>query len=179
MALLALVILAGFCCTSSAFGQTSEKQNEKLIIRQDEYTYKVPCVQDARTATFVIERDNKASEKKNKLTGQTGPNLYRPNSIIAVHYFPFDSSRITINDAEKILQSIPPAARQHGLKVTGYACAIGSVQYNQKLSQQRAQAIATLLSRHGYKIVSISGAGEVDNSSTLARLNRRVVVQVQ
>ena len=45
-AFLTLVILTGFCCTSTALGQTNEKHDEKLIIRQEKYTYKVPCVQD-------------------------------------------------------------------------------------------------------------------------------------
>ena len=118
---LALVILTGFCCTSTAFGQTNEKHDEKLIIRQEKYTYKVPCVQDARTDTFVIVRDKKVGGKKKTPTGQITSKLFQPNSIIAIHYFPFGSFKITAADAEKILQSIPPAVRQYGLKITGYA----------------------------------------------------------
>ena len=179
MTLFSLAILAGFCCTSFAFGQTGENQDEKLIIRQDAYIYKAPCVQNIRTDTFVIERDKQAKEKKKILTGQIPSKLFRSNSIVAIHYFAFDSSRITAADAEKILQSIPPSARQYKLDVIGYTCSIGSAEYNKKLSKQRAQAVAALLSKHGYKIMSIRGAGEVSSNSTLTRSNRKVVIKVR
>lgn len=76
---------------------------------------------------------------------------------------------------QQLMNQIPSGLR---VKVTGYTCSIGSEGYNEKLSRQRAEAVADFLRNRGVVIDSIEGKGECcPVSVTNLSQNRRVLIE--
>ncbi len=103
-------------------------------------------------------------------------------------HFAFDSSRVI--ESDKLKQQLEQTAMQlqenadiH-IEVTGHTDSMGSIEYNRKLSKQRADAVAALLIERGVtqqRITTIGkGASEpiANNSTESGRAqNRRVEVK--
>lgn len=94
-------------------------------------------------------------------------------------------------DAE-VLAKLPACSRIESITITGHTDRLGSRQYNQKLSEKRANAVAAYLKRKGVSArIDTQGVGETQPiqscSDTLAHTklisclapNRRVVIEVQ
>lgn len=97
-------------------------------------------------------------------------------------FFAFNSSKVASKKEIINLQSLADAAKNAGVKlsVVGYAdSATGSAEYNQKLSERRAQAVAEELVKLGVaeSQLVVEGKGGVDAESP-ARLNRRVIISI-
>ncbi|PSS57140.1 OmpA family protein [Pseudomonas sp. BBP2017] len=104
--------------------------------------------------------------------------------------FEFDSARLTPADKERLdtiatrLKNEAPTAR---LSVTGHTDSVGRDDYNQQLSEQRAQSVTDYLVSSGVpqaSFVSVQGAGEsqpeADNATADGRaMNRRVEIRIQ
>ena len=128
-----LIVGAFFMFTSSVWG---------LEIRQDFYSYSpaintpvhIPIHQ-----TFII-------------AGQ--PSFYaEPESHpFPVVYFDLGSARLSPDASNKLLMDLRKCCASCPLYLTGYTCSIGSENQNLKLSRYRAEAVATLLRRNGYKV---------------------------
>ncbi|AHV91328.1 OmpA family protein [Bordetella holmesii] len=99
----------------------------------------------------------------------------------------FDTGRATLKPALlPVLDSVAKSVEQHPelrVKTVGHTDNTGSVATNQKLSQARAQAVATYLSRHGVAASRIMVEGRAatdpigDNSTVDGRAaNRRVEI---
>ena len=86
----------------------------------------------------------------------------------------FDLDRAELKQKEKTQLDAIPA----GMFVTvdGYTCSLGKEQYNLKLSDIRAQAVANYLKSRGVLIVKQEGKGECCPVSTDKSKNRRVVI---
>lgn len=97
-------------------------------------------------------------------------------------FFSLNSSKIASKKEIINLQAIAEAAKNSGAKlvVTGYAdSATGSAEYNQKLSETRAQVVADKLIEMGVpqdKITVVPGGG-VDAEKP-ANLNRRAIITI-
>ena len=63
------------------------------------------------------------------------------------------------------------------LAVVGYADISGSTEYNIKLSQQRAEAVAEILRANGAEVAVVTGNGETEEYKDRF-LNRRVIIKV-
>jgi outer membrane protein OmpA-like peptidoglycan-associated protein len=94
-------------------------------------------------------------------------------------FFAFGSSKINSKKEEMNIASYAKAAADAGVKlrVIGWADVIGSDAYNQKLSLQRAEAVAELLRANGATVESVLGNGETSEYSTKF-LNRRAIIEV-
>lgn len=94
-------------------------------------------------------------------------------------FFAFGSSRIDSKKEEMNIAAYAKAAADAGVKlrVIGWADVIGPDAYNQKLSLQRAEAVAELLRANGATVESVLGNGETSEYSTKF-LNRRAIIEV-
>lgn len=97
-------------------------------------------------------------------------------------FFAFNSSKIESKKEIINLQSLADAAKNAGVKlsVVGYAdSATGSAEYNQKLSEARANAVAEKLVELGVpqSQLVVEGKGGVDTEKPV-RLNRRVIISI-
>ncbi len=86
-------------------------------------------------------------------------------SLDTIH-FHFDSSELT-DEAKQILMPIAKqlkAASEYTIEIVGHTDSIGSYQYNQKLSERRAQSVLEELQRLGVEgeRMSSSGKGEIE-----------------
>lgn len=97
--------------------------------------------------------------------------------------FEFDSAKLTANSTATLNEALKILQRHSDLKVevAGHTDSMGSVEYNQGLSQRRAQAVADYLIGKGAKAanISVKGYGELqpiaDNATEAGRAdNRRV-----
>ncbi|MCG2745124.1 MAG: hypothetical protein L6271_14555 [Desulfobacteraceae bacterium] len=62
------------------------------------------------------------------------------------------------------------------LFLTGYTCSLGVESENQKLSRHRAETVAALLRRNGYKVASAEGKGMIYGSNPES--NRMVEIKL-
>ena len=137
-----------------------------LEIRQDFYSY--PPVINAPVQipfhqTFIIA---------------ALPSFYtRPESRpFPVVYFDLGSARLSPDAGNKLLMDLRKCCAACPLYLTGYTCSIGSENQNLKLSRYRAEAVATMLRRNGYKVASAKGKGMIYGSTPES--NRRVEIKL-
>ena len=135
-------------------------------IRQDFYGYTSAIntpVQIPIHQTFVIERQ---------------PSFYaRPESHpFPVVYFDLGSAWLSPDASSKLLMELRECCAACPLYLTGYTCSLGVESQNQKLSRQRAETVASLLRRNGYKVASEEGKGMIYGSNPEG--NRRVEIRL-
>ncbi len=108
--------------------------------------------------------------------------------------FGFDSADLTTADQQELdgviakLDPYRPLLRDNvaHVNVIGHTDSVGPEDYNQKLSERRAQSVASYLESPGKvrpEVVQVSGSGETDpigdNGTEAGRdLNRRVVIEI-
>ncbi len=93
-------------------------------------------------------------------------------------FFAFGSAKIDSKKEEMNIAAFAEAAAAAGAKVrvTGYADTIGAEDYNLKLSQERADAVAAILKSKGVEVEAV-GAGETNELSN-KYLNRRAIMEI-
>lgn len=137
-----------------------------LEIRQDFFSYPPALntpVQIPSHQTFIIA---------------SLPSFYaRPESRpFPVVYFDLGSARLSPDAGNKLLMDLRECCAGCPLYLTGYTCSIGIESQNLKLSRYRAEAVATVLRRNGYKVASAEGKGMIDSSTPES--NRRVEIKL-
>jgi len=137
-----------------------------LEIRQDLYSYspaKITPVQIPIHQTFVIERQ---------------PSFYaRPESRpLPVVYFELGSAWLSPDASSNLLMDLRECCAACPLYLTGYTCSLGVESENQKLSRHRAETVAALLRRNGYKVASAEGKGMIYGSNPES--NRMVEIKL-
>lgn len=137
-----------------------------LEIRQDNYSYPPVIntpVQIPFHQTFII-------------AGQ--PSFYtRPESHPSpVVYFDLGSARLSPDAGNKLLMDLRKCCATCPLYLTGYTCSIGIENQNLKLSRNRAEAVASMLRRNGYKVASAEGKGVIYGSTQES--NRKVEIKL-
>jgi len=121
-----------------------------LEIRQDSYSYPPAIntpVQIPIHQTFIID-------------GR--PSFYpepegRPFPVV---YFDLGSARLSPDAGKQLLMDLRKCCATCPLYLTGYTCSIGSEKQNLKLSKNRAEAVAAMLRRNGFKVASVKGEGK-------------------
>ena len=106
-------------------------------------------------------RNGASSSSASGVSGENAVPSFTVNKVSdskAECLFEFDSSVVTEN---KTLNDIADAARQSGKAVTisGYTDKVGSDEYNQWLSDRRAQAIRAYLVKRGVSSDKINASG--------------------
>ncbi len=106
------------------------------------------------------------------------PSFYaRPESRpFPVVYFELGSARLSPDAGNKLLMDLRECCAGCPLYLTGYTCSLGIESQNLKLSRSRAEAVATMLRRNGYKVVSVEGKGMIDSSTPES--SRRVEIKL-
>ena len=101
--------------------------------------------------------------------------------------FDFNRANVRYEFTPQIRQLAQTLSRYPGMSVTiiGHADAIGSDEYNLRLSERRARSVADALTDYGvgYRRIDTDGAGEFEPIATNANewgraQNRRVEIQV-
>lgn len=64
------------------------------------------------------------------------------------------------------------------VKVIGHTCDAGGLEYNSRLSLQRAKSVASYLENSGFSVVEITGEGMKKLISGVKRFNRRVEIEL-
>lgn len=103
----------------------------------------------------------------------------KPINVHESIFFNLASAKIVSKKEELNIKAYAEAASAVGAKlaVVGYADISGSTEYNIKLSQQRAEAVAEVLRANGAEVVVVTGNGETEEYKDRF-LNRRVIIKV-
>ena len=140
-----------------------------LEIRQDFYSYPPVIntpVQISIHQTFIIAgRPSFYSEPES-----------RPFPVV---YFDLGSARLSTDAGKQLLMDLRECCASCPLYLTGYTCSIGSEKQNLQLSRNRAEAVAVLLRRNGFKVASVKGEGKGKGMmyGSTPESNRRVEVK--
>jgi len=94
---------------------------------------------------------------------------------LPVVYFDLGSARLSPDAGNKLLMALRKCCLSTSLYLTGYTCSIGSEHQNLKLSRNRAEAVAALLRRNGFKVASVKGKGMIYGNTPES--NRRVDIK--
>jgi outer membrane protein OmpA-like peptidoglycan-associated protein len=136
---------------------------------------------DALAANREKQNQIKALEAANKALETDAAVLknVKPLSISESIFFEFGSSKIVSKKEILNIKAYAEAAKAAGVavKVIGFADVVGASEYNVKLSQSRAEAVAKVLKENGADVVTVVGYGESDEYKERF-LNRRVVITV-
>jgi len=97
----------------------------------------------------------------------------RPFPVV---YFDLGSASLSPDAGNKLLMDLRDCCAACPLYLTGYTCSIGIESQNLKLSRCRAEAVATMLGRNGYKVVSAEGKGIIYGSTPES--SRRVEIKL-
>jgi outer membrane protein OmpA-like peptidoglycan-associated protein len=92
-----------------------------------------------------------------------------------VVYFDLGSARLSPDAGKQLLMDLRKCCATSPLYLTGYTCSIGSENQNLKLSRNRAEAVAVLLRRNGFKVASVKGKGMMFGNTPES--NRRVEIK--
>ncbi|WP_157946042.1 OmpA family protein [Vibrio gangliei] len=118
-------------------------------------------------------------------TQEAPATVMAPISLSADLLFDFDSATLKTTDAIDEAVSKASDAQLKSITIVGHTDSVGTDEYNQKLSEERAQAVADYLVSQGFdaSLISVSGQGEsspvADNDTVDGRAqNRRADVTV-
>ena len=136
---------------------------------------------DALAANKEKQNQIKALEEANKAleTNAAALRNVKPLSVSESIFFEFGSSKIASKKEELNIKAYAEAAKaaEVAVKVVGFADVVGSSEYNVKLSQSRAEAVAEVLKAAGAEVESVVGYGESEEYKERF-LNRRAVITV-
>ena len=136
---------------------------------------------DALAANKEKQNQIKALEEANKAleTNAAALRNVKPLSVSESIFFEFGSSKIASKKEELNIKAYAEAAKaaEVAVKVVGFADVVGSSEYNVKLSQSRAEAVAEVLKAAGAEVESVVGCGESEEYKERF-LNRRAVITV-
>ena len=136
---------------------------------------------DALAANREKQNQIKALEAANKELESEVSALknVKPLSVSESIFFEFGSSKIASKKEMLNIKAYAEAAKAAGVKVrvVAFADYIGTNEYNIKLSQARAEAVAEILKANGAEVVSVIGYGESEEYKERV-LNRRAVISI-
>ena len=136
---------------------------------------------DALAANKDKQNQIKALEDANKALEDELAALrkVKPVNVSESTFFEFGSSKISSKKEIMNIKAYAEAAKAAGakVKVVGFADVVGSSEYNVKLSQARAEAVAKVLEENGAEVESVIGYGESEEYKERF-LNRRAVITV-
>ena len=122
----------------------------------------------------VVEEANKALQSEIVVLKKV-----KPISVSESIFFDFGSSKIVSKKELMNIKAYAEAAKAAGVavKVVGFADVAGASEYNVKLSQARAEAVAKVLRENGAEVKTVVGCGESEEYKERF-LNRRAVITV-
>ena len=98
----------------------------------------------------------------------------RPFPVV---YFDLGSAGLSPDAGNKLLMDLRECCASCPLYLTGYTCSIGSEKQNLQLSRNRAEAVAVLLRRNGFRVASAKGEGKGMMYGSTPESNRRVEIK--
>lgn len=136
---------------------------------------------DALAANKAKQKQIKVVEEANKAL-QAEIVVLREVKAVSVSesiFFDFGSSKIVSKKELMNIKAYAEAAKAAGVavKVVGFADVAGASEYNVKLSQARAEAVAKVLRENGAEVKAVVGYGESEEYKERF-LNRRAVITV-
>ena len=176
-------------CVRTTFKDTQELLEEcgyKTVVKKEVQAENQPVGADVAIVkeTKVVKDDEILAAKEEVVAEKFIQNLL----------FEFNSADLTAADKQQLdavnakIEAYRPLLRQNvaHMNVIGHTDSVGPEEYNQKLSERRAQSVADYFATEGYvprETMRVSGRGEMeplaDNSTDAGRSqNRRVVIEV-
>ncbi|MBB5348432.1 OmpA family protein [Desulfoprunum benzoelyticum] len=145
---------------------------QAIEIRQDLYEFQSKITRKVTYITFVLT-DTPAMKR-------SSTQIYNLPGI----HFELGSSALSSKAAQILLDNMQRYGITHDtpLFITGYACEIGSEQYNLLLSMQRAVMVVNFLKSQGFTVVALQAKGEADPIATNPEelfKNRRVEIRTE
>ena len=136
---------------------------------------------DALAANREKQNQIKALEQANRAL-ETDIATYKnvkPLNVSESIFFEFGSSKIASKKDIMNIKAYAEAAKAAGVKVkvVAFADYIGASEYNVKLSQARAEAVANVLRENGAEVETAVGYGESEEYKE-RYLNRRAIMTV-
>jgi hypothetical protein len=158
---LSLMVLAPACSPSIA--PVLEPEPEVALgqpfvidgVRQDEYSYSHP----EKKPVVIPQHDTFVMKAQPSFLGRPEGHPF------PVAYFDLGSASLSYEASNKLLRDLQECCLSCPLYLSGYTCSLGKESHNKKLSKQRAEAVAVLLRKNGYKVVSVKGKGVVYGSN--------------
>lgn len=137
-------------------------------------------------AAGIGEMSLRAAPPPPAVVSQAAPPVETVRDVEYVVSFNFDEARLTRDSRRVIRQAAAEAAREHpdGIVVVGHADLVGGEDYNDALSQRRADAVKDELARQGIDphLINVDARGFHDPAvpeerGQRQRDNRRVVIR--
>lgn len=105
---------------------------------------------------------------------------------MSIVHFDFDSSKLRSNDLVKLNTLIDQLDQDSHIEIVGHACEIGTRDYNQKLSERRADAVKKYLMSRGIpeESMTVKGEGEDhpvrgNDTEEMRQENRRAEIMLK
>ena len=140
-------------------------------IREEMYEYDKILTRRVSCVTFVIAEESTARKLK---------------AICYVSTVPFEFGRAVLSAVakRKILADLSKCdvSPKSPLTVSGHTCTLGSEKFNEALSLQRAEVVASFLQEHGFMALTVVGKGSqipFTDTATEIYKNRRVEITQQ
>ncbi len=110
-------------------------------------------VHDARGNPVTDARANCVRTEWETPSDECGAPAERPHTRLASVYFDFNKSTLTAKGRATLDELLATLKHKHieAVTIAGYADAIGSNSYNQRLSEKRARAVQHYLRVHGFQ----------------------------
>ena len=109
--------------------------------------------------------------------GHIKPQHHSETVVACVLHYPLNVYVLTAKQKVLLLSKLRPF-KGRKLYVEGYTDCKGGKKYNDKLANQRAEAVVAFLNEHGFKAVKLPSYGKYDTLKT-AKQSRRVEVYVE
>jgi outer membrane protein OmpA-like peptidoglycan-associated protein len=163
-----IIIAAADSIDADSLGDNSEKNNNLLANNNDNAL-------------------NNNGDNQSNIDSNHAKNIEFPNINVCILYFIFDQDNF-IADYKKEIEMIMNFIDYHkgaNFKITGHTDTRGSIEYNQKLSERRAQKLKSILINKGVdeNRLNTVGRSELELAIPNARnekehqLNRRVIIE--
>ena len=126
---------------------------------------------------------NTQDNRRVDIVFESGVAIAAPREIALSVNFDNNTASINASEFEKLSVACQSAAARHGaVRISGYADAKGLADYNRKLSERRAQAVAAALAQCGLdrSHMTVKGFGSVAHENNLSSGNdRRVDIVIE
>ena len=156
---------------------TQPVYGRELEILQKNYRFNMPVTQSIVEQIFVITGVAKLGAEQSGVE----KTVFAPGRIMV--HFPFGKHTLSPAQKESLLNEMSDGkiGTDTPLDIKGYTCLLGPEQYNQKLSLQRAEAVAHFLRVQGFSVEKIQGKGSqkpVTDDPAQYYKNRRVKIHI-
>ena len=166
--------------SNSASGKTSAASDGRQVTTTSEGAANGSAVKSSTSGSSnVASSSSQKSEVVGNAKGANSASISHVSDTQAICLFAFDSAVVEDNE---VLNSLVAKAKESGCKVliNAYADEVGTSEYNQVLSQKRANSVKNYFVSRGVNSVIITATGNGETTQYASRSeNRRAEIKLQ